>query len=116
MPETFLDRIIGFKEGDIYVAVSLEFDLVAEGKTMSKAFSSVQDATIGYLSVALGEGLSVDQIYRPAPAKYQKIYDEIRSEEMRTQKGVLLRKERAISKNDTQTLTHFIPTSLFAHA
>lgn len=117
MPETFMDRIIGFKDGDNYVAVSLEFYLVGEGDTMEQAFDRVEDATRGYLSVCLEENLPVPKIYRPAPKKYQEMYENYNALYKKTEKGKFERKEKNIIKRETQTKSKMFPASLLlSHA
>lgn len=117
MPETFIDRIIGFKDGDAYVAVSLEFYLVGEGHTMEEAFERVEDSTRGYLSVCLEEGLPASKIYRAAPKKYQEMYDRHLALFKKTEKGKFERNEKSLIKRETQTMNKTFTTStLLSHA
>lgn len=71
----FKDKIIAYKKGEKYIAVSLEFDLIAEGKDIMSALSRLRDSTEGYLEMCCKENEPDSEIYRKAPTKYQKIYD-----------------------------------------
>ena len=71
----FKDRIIAYKKGDIYLAVSLEFDLLAEGNTIKEALDRLDDATKGYLKMCCLDGEPDSEVYRKAPKKYQSIYE-----------------------------------------
>lgn len=70
----FKDRIVAYKKGKIYLAVSLEFDLLAEGETIKEAIDRLYDATVGYLQTCSEEKEEETEIYRKAPKKYQELY------------------------------------------
>ncbi|MFA5855318.1 MAG: hypothetical protein WC846_03490 [Candidatus Gracilibacteria bacterium] len=71
----FKDRIIAYKNGDSYLAVSLEFDLLASGDSIKEALDRLYDATTGYLKTCCLESESDREIYRKAPKKYQDLYE-----------------------------------------
>lgn len=71
----FKDRIIAYKKGDLYIAVSLEFDLLAEGNSIIQAIERLRDATIGYLKMCCKDNELDSEIYRKAQKKYQDVYD-----------------------------------------
>ena len=71
----FRDRVIAYKKGEIYLAVSLEFDLLAEGGSIEEALKRLYDATIGYINTCCSDGEVDREIYRKAPKKYQTMYE-----------------------------------------
>lgn len=71
----FHAREIVYKKGDRFLAISLDFDLMAEGFTMGEALDRLHDATIGYLSMCYKEKESDKEIYRKAPKKYFDMYE-----------------------------------------
>ena len=71
---TFRDRVIAYKKGDKYLAVSLEFDLLAEGKNVMQALERLHDASSGYLQMCCKDNETDEEIYRKAPKKYQDMY------------------------------------------
>lgn len=70
----FKDRIIAYKKNTTYLAVSLEFDLMAEGKSIRQALERLYDATSGYLQMCCEDNETDEEIYRKAPKKYQNMY------------------------------------------
>lgn len=71
-PRIFKDRVIAYKKGAKYLAVSLEFDLLAEGKNIKEALDRLYDATTGYLKMCCYDNEPDSEIYRKAPKKYFK--------------------------------------------
>ncbi|MBD3330265.1 hypothetical protein GF354_01910 [Candidatus Peregrinibacteria bacterium] len=72
---TFVDKVIAYKKEKIYIAVSLEFDLIAEGKSIMQALERLHDATSGYLEMCCKDNETDEEIYRKAPKKFQDMYD-----------------------------------------
>lgn len=72
---TFTVRQIVYKKDSKYLAVSLDLDLLAEGKTMGEAMDSLHEASIGYLTMCLQDNESDEIIYRKAPKKYFDLYE-----------------------------------------
>lgn len=71
MPQrSFHAREICFREEDDFYAVSLDFDLFAEGKTKEEAMQRLREATMGYLLMCVQENEPDTEVYRPAPKKY----------------------------------------------
>jgi len=68
----FKDRIIAYKKDDKYLAVSLEFDLLAEGDSIMKSLKRLNDATLGYLKMFIEDDEPDFEIYRKAPKKFQR--------------------------------------------
>lgn len=73
----FKDRVVAYKKDDKYIAVSLDFDLLADGKSISQALDRLRDATIGYLKMSYLETENDNEIYRKAPKKYQNLKETI---------------------------------------
>ena len=62
-------RVIIEKEGNLYIAHCLEFDLVTQAKTLKGAKEMIIDAIYEYLSYAVKNNLQ-EQVFRPAPSEY----------------------------------------------
>lgn len=112
----FIDRIISFKDNDVYVAVSLEFDIVAEGDNTDQAIERLRDATLGYLEVCVEDKEPDEMIYRLAPEEYQKMWKEmyeifgpVPSESTR---GSIKRRETKMQKKEVHTRTETYEPSL----
>lgn len=71
----FKVREIAYKKDSIFLAVSLDLDLMAEGKTMGQAIDRLREATIGYLNMCCKDDEPNSEIYRKAPKKYFDLYD-----------------------------------------
>lgn len=100
----FKDRIIAYKKGKKYLAVSLEFDLLAEGKTIIQALERLHEATSGYLEMCCQENESDSEIYRKAPKKYQNIYDLfVDLSEKKRKKEEEKRKEKELRVKETSS-------------
>lgn len=82
----FYAREIVYKKGDRFLAVSLDFDLVAEGFTMGEALDRLHDATIGYLTMCCKDNEPDKEIYRKAPKKYFDLYELFRELEKKKKK------------------------------
>lgn len=105
----FKDRIVSFKEKGIYIAVSLNFYIVAEADDLDTAIERLKDATLGYLEVCLEDNESDELIYRPAPEEYQDMWVDVHEINKfvppKTQKGILKKKETNILKKEVRTRT-----------
>ena len=71
----FKVREIAYKKDMKFLAVSLDLDLMAEGKTMGQAIDRLREATIGYLTMCCKDNESDKEIYRKAAKKYFDMYD-----------------------------------------
>lgn len=104
----FQDRIVVYKDEGQYVAVSLEFDLFAEGDNPMITLKRLFDATIGYLKVCIEDNEPDMVIYRKAPKKYQDMFDKSQTLAKfltgKQKKGILKRKEQNIIKKETHTM------------
>lgn len=68
---TFKDRIITYEKAKIHIAVSLDFDLIAEGDNINTAMSRLDESTSGYLEMCCKDNEPDAKIYRKAPQEYQ---------------------------------------------
>ncbi|MFH1534138.1 MAG: hypothetical protein ABID64_04370 [Nitrospirota bacterium] len=99
---TFADRVIAYKKDHNYLAVSLEFDLLAEGNSIMQALERLHDATSGYLEMCCKEEESDEEVYRKAPKKYQDMYDLfVELSEKKRKKETEKRKEMTFIKKET---------------
>ncbi len=98
---TFKDKVIAYKKADKYLAVSLEFDLLAEGENIMQALERLYDATSGYLYMCCEDKEKDEEIYRKAPKKYHDLYNlfvelsekDVKKENEKKQEKVLMAKE-----------------------
>lgn len=72
---SFNSKIIGYKKGEYFIAVALEFDIVTQGDTLMEALNNLNDAVKGYLLVGIQDNETDEQIYRKAPKKYFDLYN-----------------------------------------
>lgn len=113
----FKDRIIAYKKGDLYLAVSLEFDLLAEGNSIMQAVKRLRDATIGYLEMCCKDNESDSEIYRKAPKKYQDVYDLFIELSKKGAKGNdQKKKEKKLMEKETSSLQFTYNTDRLCHA
>src|SRR3989338_1720171 len=71
----FTAREMVYKKASKYLAVSLDFDLFAEGSTIGEAMDLLHEASVGYLIVSCKDHDADAEIYRRAPKKYWDIYE-----------------------------------------
>jgi hypothetical protein len=112
----FKDRIIAYKKGKKYLAISLEFDLLAEGNSIMQAFERLHDATVGYLKMCCEDNEPDSEIYRKAQKKYQDIYNLFvelsekkrkREDEKKKEKALRAKEISSIQRTyDSQSLCH----------
>lgn len=69
-------EFIFFEEEGKYIGVCLSFDIVEEGKDLSKLIQSVEDAAKLHLRTVIKKDLSDDLLNRYAPEKYWEKYFE----------------------------------------
>ena len=75
MKRTFHSKVIAYRKDDAFLAVALDFDILAEGYTMGDALDKLQDAINGYLAMCLADKESDKEIYRKTEKKYFDIYN-----------------------------------------
>ena len=116
-PRIFKDRILAYKKGETYLAVSLEFDLMAEGNSIEQAFDRLQDATAGYLKMCCNDNEPDSEIYRKAPQKYQNIYDLfIELSKKKRKRESEEKKEEQLREKETSTIQRTYNTQNLCHA
>ena len=69
------------KEGDDFVGVCLEFDLMVKGKTRDEVEIQLRDYANAWLENARKHKLPEEVLNRPAPKKYWKIYQKLLADE-----------------------------------
>lgn len=87
--KTFHAREIVYKKESRFLAVSLDFDLMAEGFTMGEALDRLHDGTVGYLSMCCKGNESDKEIYRKAPKKYFDMHELFRELDAKKTKGIV---------------------------
>ena len=116
-PRIFKDRIIAYKKGGNYLAVSLEFDLLAEGNSIMQAFERLQDATAGYIKMCCDDNEPDNKMYRKSPQKYQNMYDLfIELSEKKRKKETEKKKEEAMSEKEISAMQRTYNTQNICHA
>jgi len=100
----FKDRVIAYKKRGSYLAVSLEFDLLANGSSIKEVLDRLYDATTGYLKTSCMENEPDNEIYRPAPRKYQDLYKLfVDLSEKKRKREDEKKEEKRLLKKETQT-------------
>lgn len=74
---------IMFKEGNIYTAVCLEFDLLTQAENPKDAEERISDYAKAWLTNVKKNKLSEELLNQPAPQKYWRIYKKMLEEEQR---------------------------------
>ena len=74
----FTVREIAYKKDSKFLAVSLDLDLMAEGKTMGQAIDRLREATVGYLTMCCKDNEPDKEIYRKASKNYFDLYELFR--------------------------------------
>jgi predicted RNase H-like HicB family nuclease len=67
-------RFLICKEGNEYVAVCLELNLIEYGKDPEILINSIEEAAQSYIEAVKNKNLSDDLLNQPAPKKYEKIW------------------------------------------
>jgi predicted RNase H-like HicB family nuclease len=71
--EVFL-RGFAYKKGGVFFACCLDLNLVSQGKTMDEAVRNLNETVQFYVKSEFKDGMSFDQIKRPAPFYFQFLY------------------------------------------
>ena len=58
------------KDGNLYVAHCLEFDLVAQGNTSEEAHNNLADLIKSHIEFAIEKDMEEKSIFHPAPQEY----------------------------------------------
>ena len=72
-------HVLGYREGDLYVAHCLEFDIVSDGKTKEEASQNCIECVQYHIEFCIEKG-SLENATNPAPREYwQMFYSKERS-------------------------------------
>ena len=115
----FSDRIVVYKEGDTFIAVSLNFDLIAEADRFQLALKRLEDAIKGYLLVCVEDKEPDEKIYRSAPKKYQEKFSlsaELPKIMTSKKRNVLEKKQKDLLKQQPQAIVRTFDSRTLAHA
>ena len=63
-----------YKDGDLFIAHCLEFDLVSQGATLEEARKNLADLIFSHVQFAVEKDIEEKSLFRPAPNKYWEIY------------------------------------------
>jgi hypothetical protein len=100
---TFTVREIAYKKDSKFLAVSLDLDLMAEGKTMGQAIDRLREATVGYLNMCCKDNEPDKEIYRKAPKKYFDLLD-------------LFKELDEKKKGKSKTIENFVGKATYNHS
>ena len=68
-----------YKDGDVFIAHCLEFDLVAQGETLEEARHNLVDLIKSHTSFAIRKDVEDKCLFHPAPKKYWDILHHFQS-------------------------------------
>jgi len=63
-----------YKDGDLFIAHCLEFDLVSQGATLEEARKNLADLIFSHVQFAAEKDIEDKSLFHPAPSKYWEIY------------------------------------------
>lgn len=75
-PRTIAIRVIYLRENDTWVAQCLEYDVAAQGKTLSEVEDAFRKTITGQIILDLRKGREPFEGIRPAPRAYWQKFDE----------------------------------------
>ena len=84
-----------------WVAVSVSFNLVAEGKSKTQAQTRLREAIAAYLSVCIEDDEPDEQVYRTPPKKLMCLFQQILSENIAQTPDPKTPKRRYVSENSS---------------
>ncbi len=68
-----------YRDGDIFIAHCLEFDLVAEGSTQEEARTNLADLIKTHIQFAIEKDVEDKALFHPAPSKYWEILHHVQT-------------------------------------
>ena len=68
-------RVVGLKDGDIYVAQMLELDVSAQGRSFDEALERLKTALDAEKAEAASSGIDVREAIGPAPKEFYDLYE-----------------------------------------
>ncbi|HXQ12157.1 MAG TPA: hypothetical protein VN805_14270 [Caulobacteraceae bacterium] len=69
-------RAVAFKEGDVWVIHGIEYDLVAQTKSLIHAPVAFLETVINTILINQRQGRKALENIKPAPLKYQAMFDQ----------------------------------------
>ena len=69
-----------YKDGDLYIAHCLEFDLVAQGNSQEEAHNNLADLIKSHIQFAVEKDIEGKSLFRPAPQEYWETFHRTKSE------------------------------------
>lgn len=72
-----------YKDGDIFIAHCLEFDLVAEGNTREEARTNLADLIKTHIQFSIEKNVEDKALFHPAPPNYWDIFHHIQTRRAR---------------------------------
>lgn len=74
MKQTY--RVVGLKDGDLFVAQMLELDVAAQGRSFDEALDRLKTAFAAEKKEAEASGLDILDVVGPAPKAFHDLYDD----------------------------------------
>lgn len=74
MKQTY--RVVGIKDGDVFVAQALEIDVSAQGRTFDEALERLKTALVAEENEAAACGRDVHDVIGPAPKSFHDLYED----------------------------------------
>lgn len=74
MKQTY--RVVGTKDGDIFVAQALEVDVCAQGSSFEEALDRLRIALHAEEMEARSAGKSLNEVVDPAPKMFHDLYND----------------------------------------
>jgi len=68
-----------YKDGDVFIAHCLEFDLVAQGDTIEEAKTNLADLIKTHIDFSVEKDIEDKSLFKPAPQKYWEILHNFRN-------------------------------------
>lgn len=74
MKQTY--RVVGIKDGDVFVVQALELDVSAQGSSFDEALERLKIALIAEEKEALASGRDINEVVGPAPKMFHDLYED----------------------------------------
>lgn len=68
-------RVVGIRDGDVFVAQALELDVSAQGRSFDEALEQLKIVLLAQSQDALDSGLDIDDVVGPAPRRFHDLYE-----------------------------------------
>lgn len=74
MKQTY--RVVGIKDGDVFVVQALELDVSAQGRSFDEALERLKLALAAEEKEAVASGRDVNEVVGPAPKMFHDLYED----------------------------------------